>query len=273
LNLKTHTLKLIASLASLLPARLAQHAETLSALLQGKGAGSGWDLRSEARAAARIIHAQSPVIIDAGAHTGQWTLYLAGRLLRKGRTPAFHLFEPSPHNASLLRARRWPHGARVHVQEAALGKENTTLPFYEPTPGSLLSALHPRTDSFLGSNLPPAASSNPVQVVSLDSWAEQNSICRIDYLKLDIEGHELEALRGASGLISRKQISVIAFEFGSANVATRTFFRDFWDFFQTHGFYLSRIAPGGFLVPILRYEESHEYFRGASNYICRLFPR
>jgi FkbM family methyltransferase len=47
----------------------------------------------------------------------------------------------------------------------------------------------------------PIERSVEVEAVTLDSFCEQDSIGRIDYLKLDVEGSELEALIGASGLL------------------------------------------------------------------------
>ena len=44
-----------------------QYGELGCCLLQGKGAGTGWDIDSEARAASRFVHNRSPVLMDVGA--------------------------------------------------------------------------------------------------------------------------------------------------------------------------------------------------------------
>jgi FkbM family methyltransferase len=48
-----------------------------------------------------------------------------------------------------------------------------------------------------------------VDVTTLDEFCRENGIEKIDVLKLDIQGSELEALRGAKGLLSQGNIGVI----------------------------------------------------------------
>lgn len=54
-----------------------------------------------------------------------------------------------------------------------------------------------------------------VDVVTLDSWLELNNINRIDFLKIDAEGHDLEVIKGASLLLKRFS-PVVEFEVFSA---------------------------------------------------------
>ena len=82
---------------------------------------------------------------------------------------------------------------------------------------------------------------------------------------MDIEGHELDALRGFGEAL--KHIDVIQFEFGGCNIDTRTFFQDFWYFFQKEGFEIYRITPFD-LVKIESYQESEEYFV-TTNYLAK----
>ena len=51
---------------------LLRYGETGAALLQGKGAGSGWNLQSEIDAAAACIKRPEPLLLDVGANYGQW---------------------------------------------------------------------------------------------------------------------------------------------------------------------------------------------------------
>ena len=50
-----------------------RYAELGCSLVQGKGAGTGWDIDSEARAAARFIRTRSPFLMDVGANFGEWS--------------------------------------------------------------------------------------------------------------------------------------------------------------------------------------------------------
>jgi len=65
------------------------------------------------------------------------------------------------------------------------------------------SSLLPR--AFFGKKYYPKAT-NPigikiVDVVTLDEWAQRQGISCIDIIKLDLQGHELEALKGAAELL------------------------------------------------------------------------
>ena len=109
-----------------------------------------------------------------------------------------------------------------------------------------------------------------VATVTIDSVVEEEGIDTIDLLKMDIEGHELEALRGATSTLERGGIAALTFEFGSGNVNSRTFFRDFWELLTGHGYRIARMVPGGGTLAVERYTEDLEYFRGATNYVATL---
>ena len=48
-------------------------------------------------------------------------------------------------------------------------------------------------------------------------------------MKIDVEGHELDVLKGFGELI--KKVRLIQFEFGGTNIDSKTYLRDFWEFF------------------------------------------
>jgi hypothetical protein len=79
-----------------------------------------------------------------------------------------------------------------------------------------------------------------------------------------VEGHEYDLLLGATEAL--KNIMIIQFEFGGSNIDTRTFFQDFWYFFQNLGFDVYRITPSKPLL-VETYSECDESFR-ATNYIA-----
>ena len=87
-------------------------------------------------------------------------------------------------------------------------------------------------------------------------------------MKLDVEGHELDVLRGAVRMLESQKIKMISFEFGSCNLDSRTYFQDFFYFFKEIGMStLFRITPSGYLSPIKEYQEIYEQFR-TTNFIA-----
>jgi hypothetical protein len=66
---------------------------TYAHILNGQGAGSGWDSRSETATVASLVDAAMPTVLDVGANNGKWSLSLAIALNRESN---FHLFEVAP---------------------------------------------------------------------------------------------------------------------------------------------------------------------------------
>jgi hypothetical protein len=84
-------------------------------------------------------------------------------------------------------------------------------------------------------------------------------------LKIDVEGHELAILSGGQEMLSSRRIRALQFEFGPANIASRTFFFDFWSMLREQ-YRIWRIIPGG-MVPIETYGEHLEVFL-TTNYLA-----
>ncbi len=152
------------------------------------------------------------------------------------------------------------------VIKAALGQQPGETTVSGAAPGFPAASVYERHDTYFGDM---SAHQERVPLVTLDDAIRDNSLERIDLLKLDIEGSELAALNGARHALSGGVIRAVAFEFGSANIYSRTFFLDFWELLTPLGFHLARVLPGGSLLPIERYSEEHEHFRGVSNYLAQ----
>lgn len=93
-------------------------------------------------------------------------------------------------------------------------------------------------------------------------WKEEQGI--IDYVKVDVEGHELDVLKGFGKFISLTKL--IQFEFGGTCIDSRIYFQDFWYFFLENNFEIYRISPRG-PVLIKTYSENDELFV-YTNYIA-----
>jgi FkbM family methyltransferase len=231
-------------------------AETASAILQGKGAGSGWDLAAEIRAYKPFLH-QGAVLFDVGANIGEWSATAVdyGNL---------YMFEPQE-------------GCRAHLERivargavlvpAAVGSAEREAEFFVPsgtgTGGN--ASLHMRRDTYFDDT---TFASTKVKVITIDGFMARSNIDLVDFMKMDIEGNELAALQGAKEALKNKAIRALSFEFGSGNINSRTFFHDFWDLLTGYGYNIYRVLPAGKLLRITRYDEDLEYFRGVSNYVA-----
>lgn len=240
--------------------KLVRSAEIGMSLLQGKGAGSGWDMSGELRAAAGCIKRPDPVLVDVGANYGKWA---QGMLQIFPATRKVLLFEPQEECLEKLAGLPLP-GKTVIA--SAVSDHSGVEPFYVRDAGWAAASLFERNETFFAAR---PRQKIMVSVTTLDAALETEGIEYVDFAKFDIEGAELAAFRGTARSFSRGAIGALSLEFGSGNMNSRTFFRDFWDFLTGYGFEIYRVLPGGNILQIDEYYEDLEYFRGASNNLCK----
>ena len=131
--------------------------------------------------------------------------------------------------------------------------------FTDAENSGLASVYHRRLDHF---NIA-MDKKETVLLTTLDGFCEKNNIAKIDFLKMDVEGHELSVLQGAQKMLDKKAIACIQFEFGGNNIDSKTFFQDFF-YLLKDDFSIFRVVKDG-LYPITEYKESYESF------LCTVF--
>ena len=108
-----------------------------------------------------------------------------------------------------------------------------------------------------------------VEVIRLDDFVLQREIDRIDFMKMDLEGGEFQALKGAAESMRSGILRALSFEFGISNVNSRVFFRDIYNLLTTNHYEISRVTPAGRLIPLKRYAEDDEYFARTTTYLAK----
>lgn len=191
------------------------------------------------------------IVFDVGANVGDYSTHVLDRL---GDTVRLFAFEPSRESFQRL-TERLEGRPGVQLFNSGFGDRDEAVRLYSPQEGSPLASLYDRRLDHVGLAM---AAHEDVWIKRLDDFCREEGIAHIDLLKLDIEGHELKALEGAAGLIDAGAIDFIQFEFGGANIDSRTYFRDFFELLHER-FNLYRILGDG-LAPIARYEEALEIF-------------
>jgi FkbM family methyltransferase len=131
------------------------------------------------------------VIYDIGANVGTWIL-LAKALVPEARIEAF---EPLPkHQAEFLQ--NLTGRADVTLHSIAIGSDNATKTFHSTDFSDASSFLPPSEASWSQFGVC-EVQQFPLSVVRLDDYRRDRQLLRPDLIKLDIQGFELEALRGA----------------------------------------------------------------------------
>lgn len=173
------------------------------------------------------------VIFDVGANIGEWSLFC----LSIAPEAEIHLFEPSAVTYQKLKHDLWPR--KAHVNNFGLGERNEVLRLNIFDDGSGMNSLYPRH----GIGEHKIIKTEEVQIRTIDDYCEECGIQQIDFMKVDVEGHELSVFKGASKMLSQKRISMIQFEYGGCNLDSRIYLRDIWDLLAKYGYKMAKIYP------------------------------
>jgi FkbM family methyltransferase len=225
--------------------------------MQGKGSGTE-SFISEAKMALdflamRNIH--NPVVLDIGANIGKYS----EAILELNSQARIFAFEPSTTARGKLEE-KFTEDPRVSIVPLALSNFESIGTLWSDTAGSGLASLTKRKLDHFGLVFD---ISEQVRVSTLDSWIKTMQIVP-DLIKMDVEGHELNILKGGVDALALTQ--VVQFEFGGCNIDTRTFFQDFWYLLTEAGFAIYRISKTKPIL-ILKYSEEDEYF-STTNYLA-----
>ena len=193
------------------------------------------------------------VIFDVGANIGAWSK--AAHELFPSAT--IHAFEPLP--TAFEQLQRVP-GITAHPIALGSAAGAATL-HYDPS-FTVLSSLHDRA----GMGLSATAT---VAVRALDAFADAQGIDRIDFLKIDVEGHERDVLTGAAQRLADGRIGTVQFEYGGTYLDAGVRLRDVIELFPP-SYSISRIVPWG-LMPVTEQDLRDESF-ALSNYVARTRP-
>lgn len=144
-----------------------------------------------------------PVIIDCGAHDGADTVELANLL----KYSTVHAFEPVESLYKKLKARPNPQ-KNIKYYQLALADKNGTMDFYvsEGESDGSSSLLEPKQHLV---DHPGTVFNSQIMVrtSTIDSWANENGIEKVDLLWLDMQGFELNMLRESKKILDT--VSVI----------------------------------------------------------------
>lgn len=199
-------------------------------------------------------------IFDVGSNKGQY-LKLVNEYLKEDEFSA-HCFEPQSESYKYLKSINKV--SSVTINNIALADEEGEKKLYFNEKDTRLACLTKRRLEHFNIDLDHSQS---VKVDTIDNYCKINNIDKIHLLKIDVEGHEFDVLKGASKMFKDNSINVVTFEFGGTGIDTKIFLQDFYYFFKNYNKSLYRITPSGYLIKIEKYNEMLEQFR-TTNFIA-----
>ncbi|MCF6149088.1 MAG: FkbM family methyltransferase [Candidatus Kuenenia sp.] len=205
--------------------------------------------------AKHIAPEKNSIVFDVGANKGEFSLKVFEHFYQN---VTVYCFEPSILIFKELQhaLKEFPNAKLLNI---ALGLENETVTMYGHTSSSGLEVC--------SENVRKKAMdyTERVNFVRLDDFCKQHHIDHIDYLKMDVEGCELNILKSARNMINSDSIDFIHFEFNHPNIYLKVFFKDYYDFLSPK-YNIYRILQDG-LCPVQNYSEHCEIFAN-SNYLA-----
>ncbi len=189
------------------------------------------------------------IIIDGGANVGDYSLMVT-KVIPKSKIFAF---EPvmSTFNKLMENTRGY---TRIHPIMTGLYKENCSLEI------NLFNADE-HSSLYDIEGLPEKSNkSETIILIRGDDFMNEKNIETIDFLKLDIEGAEYDALLGFENCIKKGSVKAVQFEYGYINITTKKLLIDFYNFFEANEYVVGKIFPKR--VEFRKYNFIYEDFIG-----------
>jgi FkbM family methyltransferase len=204
-------------------------------------------------------------IVDIGANQGEWTLLLAEQahaLARPAGSITVDLFEPVPSTIERLEPALRPLDGRLIYRVHPLAMSDTSgkvrINIMSETGGT--NSLHGGADAR-------AAPGRFIEIDTgtLDEFCAGRAILHLHLAKCDTEGHDLNVLRGARGLLTAGQVDAFQFEYNHRWVFARSFLRDVFDLAAGLPYSVARIMPDHIETLPAWHPELERYFE--ANYM------
>ena len=142
--------------------------------------------------------APEAVVFDVGANRGQWCREILAHVSTAAKV---FCFEPMPAEFEQLLSNTLQ-DARISCYPFALSSATSRSVLYQ--------GIHPLTNSL--SQEWEGQPSFPVETITLDDFCARLKVERINLLKIDTEGHDLEVLKGGHELLRQRQVDFILAE-------------------------------------------------------------
>lgn len=182
--------------------------------------------------------------VDVGGNAGYFTMLAATAVGAQGRVVTA---EANPGLAALIRdSAALNDVSHLFIENVAISDRNGEIVFGSNGTNDSNGGVVPEKmpGEALESN--ESITQFVARAETLDSLAERHGLERIRLLKIDTEGHELNVLKGAEGLLREKRIDFIAAELNLPGLArNRTNQHELRRFMVEHGYHMFLLDHGG----------------------------
>jgi FkbM family methyltransferase len=197
----------------------------------------------------KISGTNPSVIIDGGANIGDYSL-LINSIIPKAKV---YSFEPVEGTFTRL-LENVKNIENIKPVKKGLFKENCSsqINLFDSDEHSSLYDIE-------GLNNKPGKSQR-IDLICGDDFLSENKLGLVDFLKLDIEGAEYDALLGFKESIAAGRIKAVQFEYGYINITTKRLLIDYYSYFESNNYIVGKIFPK--VVEFRKYDFKYEDFIG-----------
>lgn len=179
------------------------------------------------------------VVFDVGANIGEHTAYMLSLAKME-----IHCFEPVAATFELLQQR---HGHNPQVRLNSFGLSDIESIGHMKIFGEAfgINSLYDRRSAVAAQPAYAHFVEQAVTLRTIDNYMIEQELDHIDFLKIDVEGHELKVLQGAIESLASGRVAAIQFEYGSSFVDAQASLKSIYDLVTSFGFRVYRLLPYG----------------------------
>src|SRR6476469_1959610 len=186
--------------------------------------------------------ASGQVVFDVGANVGSWTEEVFNQFPKT----EIHLFEPVPkiYKSLLQNLAEGICKSQIIANNYALGKqeESKQFAYYQESPE--WSTFYRRVQAEKEYDIKQPQILN-VLTTTIDNYCQRQEISHINFLKIDVEGGELDVIEGAINLLRKGKIDYIQFEYGGTYIDSKKTLKQVFEYFQNLRYAIFKIQPYG----------------------------
>ncbi len=216
--------------------------------------GSEFHENGEAEVLKRLAPANLKTVFDVGANVGEYTK----AVLASFPQATVHAFEVAPETAQEFSGNLEGSIAngRVNLVTYGLSDMPGTLDMYYYPENNQLTSYSKRHPEYRSVKF-------TADISTLDAYCEETGIDAIDFLKIDVEGHEFKVIQGGRRLFAKGTVAALQFEFGAFNTGSKFIVRDYYELLPDY--WIGKVFPRN--VDFRKYNWTMEEF-SFCNYVA-----